>query len=150
MQGLVAIEGPIYYFPSSLSDSHFRDLLDIQLLWNSSIDAMVSDQTPLIVRQKINQTMKGAPIWLIRRLLTSFYAKETTRNDKIDIPVLFILGDIRLQRRGLTLEQLEDKIRSVAPHSSVILLIGGVGHFPMGEKPGLVNRILLEFLGGLF
>lgn len=68
---------------------------------------------------------------------------------KVKQPALFLAGERDVVIRGATQEQLEATIGPVAEDLRGVHVVPGVGHWIQQEAPEEVNRLLLDFLGGL-
>ena len=67
----------------------------------------------------------------------------------LEVPACFIAGerDMVLQVRGL--DKIRQDLAAKVPNLHGPHFLPGAGHWTQQERPQEVNRILLDFLGGL-
>ncbi|NIB44974.1 alpha/beta hydrolase [Pseudomaricurvus alkylphenolicus] len=143
MQGMVAVDGIVYYDEPSWIMGALHWLMDSPLydsLWGTFVDTMTNEHTPDALRERVSVSMKGAPRHVVLSFMEQMTAPETAYNDKIDIPLLAIYAPSPAWSDGI-----EQKISAIAPNSSLVQM-QGVSHFLLGEKPLQINPLLVQFV----
>ena len=64
-------------------------------------------------------------------------------------PALYVAGDRDLVVNFPGMKNLIDALPAFIPNLTKSVLLPGCGHWTQQERPGEVNALLLEFLGGL-
>jgi len=115
---------------------------------------------------------KQRPNWLTEEDL-DFYVKEFTESGfrgginyyrnwhrnweitpelsgvQITAPVIFLAGEKDMVIGGATVEQLEKRMKPIAPNLQQVTLIPEIGHWVQQESPEEVNKLLVDFLASL-
>ena len=142
VEGFVAVDGILIYEEPGFAMDAMTWLMDTWLydyIWPPMVEGMTSEATPQWGRDKVNQSMKNAPHYLVRSFFTEMYHAETAVNDAIDVPLLAIYAE-----NPTWTDEVEAQIRTLSDDAQLVMM-PEVSHFLMLDRPEETNQLLIQF-----
>ena len=142
VEGFVAVDGILIYEEPGFAMDAMIWLMDTWLydyIWPSMVEGMTSEATPQWGRDKVNQSMKNAPHYLVRSFFTEMYHAETAVNDAIDVPLLAIYAE-----NPTWTDEVKAQIRALSGDAQLVMM-PEVSHFLMLDRPEETNQLLIQF-----
>ena len=142
MEGFVAVDGILIYEEPGFAMDAMTWLMDTWLydyIWPSMVEGMTSEATPQWGRDKVNQSMKNAPHYLVRSFFTEMYHAETAVNDAIDVPLLAIYAE-----NPTWTDEVKAQTRTLSDDAQLVMM-PEVSHFLMLDRPEETNQLLIQF-----
>lgn len=111
-------------------------------------DWLTQQDLDYIVGQFENAGFRGG-VNYYRNLHRNWEITENLNTSNIDVPVLFIAGEMDVVIRGQTEAQLTGSMSGVAKDLRGVVLIPEIGHWVQQESPDETNVAMLDFLKSL-
>lgn len=141
--GFIAVDGILIYEDPGWSSAAIAWLMDTWLydyVWPPIVDSFTGEQTPDWGVEKVNDAMKNAPPHVVRSFLPEMSDPETAYNDRIDVPLLAVYAE-----NPLWTDEVQAEVRAFNDRAEV-LIMPGVSHFLMLDRPDEFNRLLTDFI----
>lgn len=139
--GMVVVDGALRPYDNTEESAKYMAMFraDYQKTASTMIDTMMPTASPAL-QQQIKTSMLATPEHVALSAMENMMRPESFPKDKINVPVIAILAD-----SPVWAADNEKFMRSLAPDLDYVLM-KGVSHFLMMEKPQEFNRQVAAFL----
>jgi pimeloyl-ACP methyl ester carboxylesterase len=143
---LVAVDGPLRP-PANMKPAYVDGLVArystsrFKESVSKLVDAMFPKQPPAEVRDAVKSAMQSTPPHVAQSAMRAMYEPAIWEESKISIPVQAIMAN----KRQFGTPEYQKYVRKLCPDADFVV-IDGVGHFLMLDKPDVFNKTLAGFL----
>jgi pimeloyl-ACP methyl ester carboxylesterase len=109
-------------------------------IWPYLVNGYTGEMTPPRGRDKVNNAMKNAPRYVARSFFAEMLHEETAYDDAMAAPLLAIYAE-----HPRWTSEVRNRIRSINDRTTLVMM-PGVSHFLMLDKPDETNRLLADFV----
>jgi pimeloyl-ACP methyl ester carboxylesterase len=109
------------------------------------LPAWISDEELAVYVEAFERTgFTGGLNWY-RNFDRNWELTESVADRRVEQPAMFLTGELDVVRRFTSTEGMTEWVTDLRSNT----VVPGAGHWVQQEEPEIVNRTLLEFLGGL-